>query len=135
MAGALRELRAAGLTTAILSNGSPAMLEAVVAHAGLADLFDAVLSVDAVRAFKTHPSVYQMAVDALGGPASQIAFVSSNAWDAQAASDFGFKVVWCNRYRQPRERLPGQPEAEIETLTNLPRSLLREGRLGADSRA
>jgi 2-haloacid dehalogenase len=116
----LGALRAAGLRTAILSNGSPAMLDALVSRSGLASMFDAVLSVDAVRAFKTHPSVYQYALDALRLPAEAISFQSSNAWDAHAASDFGMRVVWCNRYGQRRERLPGAPDFEIRTLAELP---------------
>ena len=116
----LRALRARGLKTAILSNGSPAMLDALVSRAGLAGAFDAVLSVDAVGVFKTHPKAYRYALDSLGLPAGAIAFQSSNAWDAFAASDFGMRVVWCNRYGQRRERLPGQPDFEIRTLAELP---------------
>lgn len=120
----LVSLRQSGFATAILSNGSPAMLEAAVAGAGLSGLFDAVLSADAVGAFKTHPKVYQYALDQLGVPASAVSFQSSNGWDAYAASDFGMRAVWCNRYGQQRERLPGSPDHEIRTLAGLP-SLLR----------
>jgi 2-haloacid dehalogenase len=116
----LRTLRARGLRTAILSNGSSSMLEALVQRAGLADVFDAVLSADAVGAFKTHPRVYQYALDSLGLPAQAIAFQSSNAWDAFGASDFGMRVVWCNRAGQRHERLPGAPDAEVRTLAELP---------------
>ncbi len=116
----LGALRAAGLRAAILSNGSPAMLEALVSRSGLAGMFDAVVSADAVGAFKTHPRVYQSALDSLGLPAGAISFQSSNAWDAHAASDFGMRVVWCNRYGQRRERLPGAPDFEIRTLAELP---------------
>jgi len=116
----LRALRARGFGTAILSNGSPAMLAALVSRTGLARAFDAVLSVDAVGVFKTHPNAYQYALDALSLPANAIAFQSSNAWDAFAASDFGMRAVWCNRYGQRRERLPGQPDFEIRTLAELP---------------
>ena len=123
----LRALRARGFRTAILSNGSPAMLEALVARSGLAQAFDAVLSADTVGVFKTHPRVYQHALDALKIPARAIAFQSSNAWDAFAASDFGMRVVWCNRYGQRRERLPGAPDAEIKTLAELPGLLAGAG--------
>ena len=118
--GVLRALRGAGFATAILSNGSPKMLEALVKRSRLEHLFDAVLSADAVRAFKTHPKVYQYALDTLALPARAIAFQSSNAWDAHGASDFGMRVVWCNRYGQRRERLPGNPDFEIRTLAELP---------------
>ena len=122
----LSTLRAAGFRTAILSNGSPMMLEALVKRSGLEAMFDAVLSADAVRAFKTHPDVYQYALDSLGLTAPQITFQSSNAWDAWGASDFGMRVVWCNRYGQRRERLPGSPDFEIRTLAELP-ALLGHG--------
>jgi 2-haloacid dehalogenase len=116
----LRSLRQSGFRTAILSNGSPAMLNSAVTGAGLSAMFDAVLSADAVGAFKTHPKVYQYALDQLEVPASAVAFQSSNAWDAHGAADFGMRVVWCNRYGQRRERLPGFPVHEIRTLAELP---------------
>ena len=116
----LRQLKAAGLRTAILSNGTPAMLEAAVKRARLDGLIDSVLSVEEVGVYKPHPKVYQLAVDRLSLPASAIAFQSSNAWDAHAASAFGMQVVWCNRYRQRRERLPGAPDREIASLAELP---------------
>jgi 2-haloacid dehalogenase len=118
--GVLAILREAGFKTAILSNGSPPMLRALVERARLDSMFDAVLSADAVGVFKTHPKVYQYALDSLGLPASAISFQSSNAWDAHGASDFGMRVVWCNRYGQRRERLPGTPDFEIRTLAELP---------------
>jgi 2-haloacid dehalogenase len=117
---ALRRLKAAGLRLAILSNGTPAMLAAAVAGARLGGLFDAVLSVEEVGVYKPHPDVYQLAVDRLGLPASAIAFQSSNAWDAHAASAFGMQVVWCNRTGQRRERLPGAPDREVKSLSELP---------------
>ena len=120
MEGIFKRLKRAGLRTAILSNGSPQMLEAAVNNAGLAELIDAVLSVESVGIFKTAPQVYQLAVDRLGLSRTQIAFQSSNAWDAHAASAFGLRVVWCNRYGHRRERLPGKPDAEIRTLAELP---------------
>ena len=116
----LRRLKAAGMKTAILSNGSPDMLRPLVESAGIADLLDAVLSVEDAGVFKTHPKVYQLAVDRLGVPASAISFQSSNAWDSYAASAFGMRVVWCNRYGQKRERLPGAPDFEVRTLAELP---------------
>jgi 2-haloacid dehalogenase len=116
----LRRLRSGGMRTAILSNGSPMMLQAAVESAGLIGLFDAVLSIEEVGVYKPHPKVYQLAVDRLGVPASAISFQYSNAWDAYAASAFGMQVVWCNRYGQMRERLPGSPDREIKSLTELP---------------
>jgi 2-haloacid dehalogenase len=116
----LRRLKTVGLTTAILSNGSPAMLKAAVDNAGIGGLLDAVLSVEEVGIYKPHPKVYQLAVDRLGVEAGAILFLSSNGWDAYAASAFGMRAVWCNRYGQRRENLPGRPEREIRTLAELP---------------
>ncbi len=116
----LKRLRAAGMKLAILSNGSPDMLAAAVANAGIADVLDAVLSVEAVGVYKPHPSVYQLAVDRLGVAADQICFVSSNGWDAYSARAFGFHVAWCNRFGQAPERIPAQPDGEMATLAALP---------------
>jgi 2-haloacid dehalogenase len=116
----LRELRSAGFATAILSNGTPAMLTAAIDNAGLGGLFDHVLSVEMVGVYKPHPKVYQLACDRLGLAANAIVFLSSNAWDAHAAAAFGMRVVWCNRYGQKRERLPGRPDREIRSLAELP---------------
>jgi 2-haloacid dehalogenase len=121
----LRRLKEAGFVTAILSNGSPSRVADAVAGARLGGLLDHVLSVEEVGVFKPHPSVYRLAVDRLGVPASAISFQSSNAWDAHAASAFGMRVVWCNRYGQRRERLPGAPDREIRTLADLPPLLVR----------
>ena len=123
----LQALREAGFVTAILSNGTPSMLSAVVKGAGLEGLFDMVLSVDAVGVFKTDPRVYEYALTQLGVTAAQVSFQSSNAWDAFAASAFGMRVVWCNRYAQRPERLPGRPDHEVRSLAELP-GLLRADR-------
>ena len=96
------------------------MLDAAIAGAGIGGLFDAVLSVEEAGVYKPHPKVYQLALDRLDLPASAIAFQSSNAWDAHAASAFGMQVVWCNRSGQRRERLPGAPDREITSLSDLP---------------
>ncbi len=128
----LRQLQGAGMKTAILTNGSPEMIERACRHAGLDVLLDAVLSAQDAGIYKPHPDVYQLAVDHLEVPAGQIAYVSSNAWDAAAAAHFGFRVAWCNRYRQPPEHLPGRPEAQIERLDAL-LPLLGLSAVGADA--
>ncbi len=102
-APALQALRAAGLRTAILSNGEPGMLQDAVEAAGLSSALDAVLSVETVGKFKPDPDVYGIAATALGLDYGQMGFVSSNAWDAQAAAAAGFRVFWCNRSGQPEE--------------------------------
>jgi 2-haloacid dehalogenase len=116
----IERLKRAGMHTAILSNGTPKMLAAAVKGARLESLLDAVLSVEEVGVFKPDPRVYQLAVDRLGLPAPTIAFQSANAWDAHGASAFGMRVVWCNRFAQGRERLPGEPDREIRSLAELP---------------
>ena len=116
----LSALKAGGIKTAVLSNGSPEMLSSAVDNAGIADLLDDVFSVDSIGVYKPHPSVYQMAVDGLGVDAARICFMSSNAWDAAAGANFGYRVVWVNRFGQPQERIPGEPEHEVKTLEALP---------------
>ena len=120
VAEVLARLKRAGMRTAVLSNGSPQMLEAALAGAQITHLLDAVLSVEEVGIYKPHPRVYQLAVDRLGLEPGAIAFQSSNGWDAYAASAFGMRVVWCNRYDQRPERLPGKPDHEIRSLAELP---------------
>ncbi len=115
---ALDALKRARRPAAILSNGSPRMLEAAVASAKLHDLVGPVLSVEEAGVYKPHPRVYELAARRLGIPADRICFVSSNGWDAVGAAAFGFQAA--NRAGAPRERLPAQPLAEIATLEALP---------------
>jgi len=116
----LNQLKERGTKLAILSNGTPAMLNAAVENAKLENYFDAVISVEEAGVFKPHPKVYQLAVARLGVRANEISFQSANAWDAYAASAFGMRVVWCNRYGQRAERLPGKPDYEVTSLAELP---------------
>lgn len=124
--GVLRNLRDSGFRMAILSNGTPSMLSAIIENSGTADYFDAVLSVEEVQAFKPHPSVYRLAERRLGISSGQILFCSSNAWDAYAASASGMRVVWCNRYGQRPEHLPGAPDRIVSSLAELPALLVRD---------
>lgn len=116
----LATLKDRGFRLAILSNGTPAMLDAAVRNAGIKALIEKNFSVEDVGIFKPDFRVYQMAVDGLHVRPEEIAFQSSNAWDASGASAFGFRVAWVNRFGQSRERLPGRPDAEIQTLAALP---------------
>jgi 2-haloacid dehalogenase len=120
----LQALRSDGMRTAILSNGDPGMLGAVVKNTGLHDMFDALYSVDAVRVFKPDSRVYALAADGLGLAAREICFLSSNGWDAQGAAHFGFQVCWINRSGGPRERLPGLLAHELRSLEPLPSLVL-----------
>ncbi len=115
----LEQLRAGGRRTAILSNGTPRMLAEAAGSAGLAPLLDAVLSVDEVRTYKPHPSVYRLATDRLGLEPGELLFVSANGWDAFSARAFGLRVAWCNRGRQPEERLPERPDVEVHSLAEV----------------
>lgn len=115
----LRKLKDAGLKTAILSNGSPAMLNAAVNNAKLGDTLDAVLSVESVGVFKPHPGVYGLATKHFAVSPEKICFLSSNGWDAFSAKAFGFRVLWCNRFGQIAERIPEMPDGEIHDLSEL----------------
>lgn len=115
----LTALRATGIKTALLSNGTPAMLADAVAAAKLGDLLDAVVSVDPIRTYKPSQSVYDLAADALGIPIAQMGFVSSNAWDAQGAVQAGFQVFWCNRAGNPVEYGLGEAATVISSLDAL----------------
>jgi 2-haloacid dehalogenase len=120
----LQRLKRAGMKLAILSNGSPAMLAAAAGHAGIADLLDAILSVEEVQVYKPHPSVYALVSERLNVVAERVVFVSSNGWDAYSAKAFGFRTLWCNRFGQAPERIPETPDAQIATLAELPDIIL-----------
>jgi 2-haloacid dehalogenase len=100
---------------AILSNGSPDMLEALVESSGIK--FDAVISVDELKVYKPAPQVYELAVRKLG--TRKIAFVSSNCWDALGAKSYGFSVYWINRLNAPLDRLGFKPDAVLASLSEL----------------
>lgn len=117
---AVSRLKAAGLKTAILSNGSTSMLTGAVGNAGLHRLFDHLISVDEVHTYKPHPSVYRLATERMECGAGRICFISANAWDASAAAHFGYRVVWLNRANSIFDPLPGRPEREITALAALP---------------
>lgn len=117
---ALSLLKTRGFKLAILSNGTPEMLDAAVKNSKIENLMDAKLSIEEVGIYKPDPKVYQLAVDRLGVQAGEIIFQSSNAWDAAGASAFGFNVAWINRFGQSPERLPSKPNFEIKTLMELP---------------
>lgn len=119
-ASALEALRAGGIATAILSNGSPRMLRAAVTSAGLDTAFDAVLSVEDVGIHKPAAPAYQLAVDRLNVAPAQICFISSNGWDIAGAARFGLAACWCNRLGVQQDRLPAGPDAAIKSLAELP---------------
>jgi 2-haloacid dehalogenase len=117
---ALANLKARGARLAILSNGTPGMLDAAVHAAGIAELLDAVLSVDSVRQYKPRPEVYALVTAAMIVRPDDVVFVSSNRWDVMGAVSFGFKGVWVNRARLPDEYDDLPPLREIPGLADLP---------------
>ncbi len=113
---ALAALRSTGLRLAILSNGTPRMLDAAVTASGIAGLLDATLSVDRLRLYKPRPEVYRFAAETLMEKPVDIAFVSSNRWDVMGAAAFGFKAFWINRAGLPDEYLD---HAALRQLTDM----------------
>jgi len=115
----LVELRGRGIRAGILSNGDPGMLEAVVRHAGFAELLDPLLSVEGTGRFKTDPATYALGTQALGLAADEIVFVSSNCWDAIGATWFGYTTLWVNRFSLPLDDLGAQPTRIGSQLTDV----------------
>jgi len=115
----LQALRARGVRAGVLSNGDPAMLAVAVKSAGLAELLDPVLSVDAVRRYKTDPAAYALGPQALGLAAREILFVSSNAWDAVGATWYGYTTLWVNRAGAPPEQLGTEPTRTGRSLRDV----------------
>lgn len=116
----LGALKAMAMNTAILSNGSPDMLNAAVESAGIGEHLDDVLSVESVSIFKPARLVYDLVGARFGCAPEQVLFVSSNGWDAAAASAYGFRTAWVNRMGEPVDRLPAVPEHILTDLTGIP---------------
>jgi len=116
----LAKLKAAGKKTAILSNGSPDMLEGAVDFAGIGIYLDAVISVEDVGIFKPAPKVYELVEQQMGCSRDEVLFVSSNGWDAACATGFGFQTAWVNRAGEPIARLPWTPAHTLSDLTTIP---------------
>jgi len=117
---ALQALQARNVPLAVLTNGVQASAQRAIANAGLGGLFSAVLSVETVRAYKPDPRVYGIATTHFDCAPLEIAFVSSNPWDAWGAAHFGFRVLWCNRTGAPPELLTPAPEVTMTSLAELP---------------
>ena len=116
----LKALKSAGKLTAILSNGSPKMLEGAVRSAGIGDVLDDVLSVESVGVFKPARRVYDLVGQRFDCAPEEVLFVSSNGWDAAAASGYGFRTVWVNRVGEPMDRLPWTPHRVLGDLGSIP---------------
>lgn len=116
----LAKLKAAGMNTAILSNGSPDMLDGAVTSAGIGETLDDVLSVEDVGIFKPDASVYELVCKRFDCAKGEVLFVSSNGWDAACATGFGFTTAWVNRAGEPMDRLPWKPAHVLSDLTTIP---------------
>ena len=116
----LRTLKERGMATAILSNGSPDMLDAAVSSAQIGDVLDAVLSVEDVGVFKPHALVYDLVGRHFGCARTEVLFVSSNGWDAAGAAGYGFQTAWVNRADEPMDRLYARPHHVLSDLTPIP---------------
>lgn len=116
----LTKLKGQGMNTAILSNGSPAMLDGAVQSAGIGDVLDDVLSVESVGIFKPADVVYDLVCGRFGCVKDEVLFVSSNGWDAAAAAGYGFTTAWVNRAGEPVDRLPARPHHVLDDLTGIP---------------
>ncbi|HEX5690844.1 MAG TPA: haloacid dehalogenase type II [Roseiflexaceae bacterium] len=117
---ALRALKSRGVTLAILSNGTPAMLARLVEATGLAEYFGALLSVDAVQSYKPDPIVYALPEQVLALPREELLFVSSNFWDVAGARAFGLRVCWINRSGAQPDVLGQQPTYSLDSMAGLP---------------
>jgi 2-haloacid dehalogenase len=115
----LEGLKSRGIVTGILSNGDPAMLDVAVKSAGLQDVLDHVISVDSIRKYKTHPDAYALGSNATGLQPKQILFVSSNGWDALAATWYGYRTLWVNRAGLPWESFETRPTREGTSLRDV----------------
>jgi 2-haloacid dehalogenase len=115
----LEELQRRGVSAGILSNGDPDMLAVAVKSAGFAGLLQHVISVHPARRFKTDPAAYALGPAALGLPAREILFVSSNAWDAVGATWYGYTTLWVNRSGAPPEQLGTEPSFTGKSLRDV----------------
>jgi len=128
----LRELRSTGVALGILSNGTPDMLDIGLKSAGMSELFQHVLSVDAVRLYKTSAAAYALGPAACGAEAREIVFVSSNGWDVCGATWYGYATFWVNRAGLPPEQLGVTPRGQGRSMAEL-MPFLRSGWQGASA--
>ena len=119
----LENIKIMGLKTAILSNGNKKMLESAVSNAKLQDLMDEILSVDDCKVYKPSSKVYDLVESRMGVKKEKVLFLSSNAWDMHAASNYGFKTIWVNRFQGKLEKLPRKPYKIINSLKQIEKIL------------
>ena len=119
----LENIKDMGLKTAILSNGNKKMLESAVSNAKIQELIDEILSVDDCKVYKPSSEVYDLVESKMGVKKEKVLFFSTNAWDMHAASNYGFKTIWVNRFQAKLEKLPGKPEQIINSLEQIEKIL------------
>jgi len=124
---ALQDLSDSGRRLLVLSNGTPGMLDGVLANSGLLPHFEAIMSVDEVGVFKPDPKVYRLAADRLELPLDRIGFVSANSWDIAGASNFGFAAAWLNRTGSVADEVGGSARIEVDGLSGLAASVRNSG--------
>jgi 2-haloacid dehalogenase len=112
-----------GLPLAVLSNGSPAMLDSAVRYNSVKSYFAEIISVDSVKTYKPSPRVYELGSKTLNLPAAEILFVSSNLWDVAGAKAFGYLVCWCNRSGAAMEDWGFAPDFAVSRLDQIGETL------------
>ena len=117
--GLLKNLKQRGLKTGILSNGSMKMLNSAVDNANIRDVLDVILSVEECEIYKPSSKVYDLVKIKMHINKENVLFFSSNAWDMHAASNYGFKTIWVNRFNGKLERLPGKPIDIVNSLDKI----------------
>lgn len=120
---ALSKLKERGLSTAILSNASPSMLHMAIRNSKIDFLIDSCFSVDNLKIYKPHPTVYNLVLEEYDLNKNEILFVSSNSWDVAGAKSFGYNVCWINRFNNKKEVLPFKSDIEFKSLMDLPNML------------
>ncbi len=112
----LKKIKSMGLKTAILSNGNKKMLKSAVLNAKIKNLLDEIISVEDCKVYKPASEVYDLVENKMGVKKENVLFFSSNAWDMHAASIYGFKTIWVNRFESIMEKLPGKPTLVVNSL-------------------
>ena len=115
----LKNLKKKNLTLAILSNGTPNLLNELVDSNKLNNLFDDLFSIEEVKTYKPDPKVYKMPIDKYKIKHDEITFLSANTWDVSGGGNFGYNSIWVNRHNSVFDKLDFQPKNEVSNLTQL----------------
>ena len=115
----LKKLKEKNYKLAILSNGTPSLLNELVSSNNLESIFDDVLSVEDVKIYKPHPNVYKIPIKKYQIEKNEVAFLSSNTWDVSGGGNYGYKAIWVNRNKSIFDNLDYRPNYEIRDLSEL----------------